>query len=55
MICVQIALSVDHLWKIINPLMGPRATQLVSLLLPIMHFGMASRSVCLASLLRSVS
>ena len=29
MICVQIALSVDHLWKIVNPLMGLRATQLI--------------------------
>lgn len=38
-ICVRTALSVDHLWKIVNPLMGSRATQPALLLTPIGHSG----------------
>lgn len=37
MTCVQIALSVDHLWKIVNPLMGLRATQLIPQLTTSIH------------------
>lgn len=34
---VQIALSADRRWKTADPLMGSRATQLVSQLTPIVH------------------
>lgn len=41
--------SVDHLRKIANPLMGSRATQLVSQQTPHHTLGLASQHGCLAS------